>query len=282
MEEAVGKLTAWISSGPNWPYALVPLHKGTCHAPLSKEGHLGTLPQRWAELNPGRQISQLEVCQLLITGTQVVYPMGLNRCKESILTSLPESLAHGVSLTAGEPTYLEINILQLLAEESDQKVPPIGEVSTIVIARPHKFIPPKLEGESSMTMEVRSLLSQVMLDMPGSRSENSTTRRLNPVVALMPPPHKPKELLQPVDTLSQGSTEMAEASLEGKAACSTAIRDVKTQRASQAKLLQREHCNILWDLETQAIQKESRSQSGFLSASQATLNTSPAELKSAL
>ena len=35
------------------------------------------------------------------------------------------------------------------------------------------------------------------------------------MVILMPPPHKPKELLQPVDTLSQASVEMAEASLEG-------------------------------------------------------------------
>ena len=35
------------------------------------------------------------------------------------------------------------------------------------------------------------------------------------MVILTPPPHKVKELLQPVDTSSQVSTEMAEASLEG-------------------------------------------------------------------
>ena len=35
------------------------------------------------------------------------------------------------------------------------------------------------------------------------------------MVILMPPPQKSKELLHPVDTLSQVSTEMAEASLEG-------------------------------------------------------------------
>ena len=45
MEEAVGKLTTWVSSGPNWPYALVQLHEGICHVPLPKEGHLGILPQ---------------------------------------------------------------------------------------------------------------------------------------------------------------------------------------------------------------------------------------------
>ena len=68
-----------------------------------------------------------------------------------------------------------------------------------------------------MTMEVGNLLSQAMLDMPGPGSENSTLIRPNPVVILTPPPHKPKELLQLVDTSSQASTqeeaEMVEASL---------------------------------------------------------------------
>ena len=45
MEEAMGKLTACVSSRPNWPYALVWLHEGTHHVPLPKEGHVGILPQ---------------------------------------------------------------------------------------------------------------------------------------------------------------------------------------------------------------------------------------------
>ena len=72
-------------------------------------------------------------------------------------------------------------------------------------------------------------------------------------------------------------------SIQGtEAVCSTAIRDFKAWRASQAELLQREHSNILWDLEMQAIWEESRSQANFLSASQATLYASPVELKSTL
>ena len=51
--------------------------------------------------------------------------------------------------------------------------------------------------------------------MSGHGSKNSTLGRSNPVVVLMPPPHKPKELLQPVDISSQVSAKMAEASLEG-------------------------------------------------------------------
>ena len=52
MEEAVGKLTACTSSGTNWTYALVQLHEGTHHAPLSEDGHLGILPQRGAGATP--------------------------------------------------------------------------------------------------------------------------------------------------------------------------------------------------------------------------------------
>ena len=66
MEKAVKELTAWVSSEPNWPYALVQLNKDTCHVPLPKEGHLGILPEGGTDSTTCRRISQLEVCQLLI------------------------------------------------------------------------------------------------------------------------------------------------------------------------------------------------------------------------
>ena len=50
MEEAVRELTTWVSSGPNWPYALVQLNEDTCHVPLPKEGNLGILPQGGADM----------------------------------------------------------------------------------------------------------------------------------------------------------------------------------------------------------------------------------------
>ena len=68
-----------------------------------------------------------------------------------------------------------------------------------------------------MTIEVRSLLSRVMLDTSGQGSGNSTPKRPNPVVVLTPPPHKLKDPPKPVDTSCQVSTlddvEMAETSL---------------------------------------------------------------------
>ena len=66
-----------------------------------------------------RRIIQLEVCQLLVSGWQINYPIGLNGHEECIITSLPKSLANGISLTGGESVYLEIDIHQSLAEEPD-------------------------------------------------------------------------------------------------------------------------------------------------------------------
>ena len=159
MEEAVRELTAWVPSGPDWHYALVWLHEDTHHAPLPREGHLGILPQEGAEMTVCGRISQLEVHQLLISGLQVNYPVGLNGCEEPVITSLPESLANSISLTGGKSIYLEMDIPQSMAKELDWKALPIGKCSTIIIASPHKTIPPNSKGEVSMTMEVRSLLS---------------------------------------------------------------------------------------------------------------------------
>ena len=57
-----------------------------------------------------------------------------------------------------------------------------------------------------MTMEVRSLLSQAMLDLSSQGSWNLTPKRPNPVVVLTPLPHKLKDLPEPVDISSQVST----------------------------------------------------------------------------
>ena len=136
MEEAIRELTAWFFSGPNWPHTLVQPHEDTYYVPLPMEGHLGILPLGGAEMTACRRISQLEVCQFLISSLQVTYPIELNGHEEPIITSLPESLANGISLTGGKSVYLETDILQSLAEEPDQKALPICKCSKIIIASP--------------------------------------------------------------------------------------------------------------------------------------------------
>ena len=153
MEKVVKTLATCPSSGTNWPYTLAQLYKGSCHAPLPKDKHLGILPQGKAEETSCGQISQLDVCQLLSAIPQVVYPSGLNRQDEPIITTLPELLSTGISVINSKHLYLEINIPPL--EESNTKVLPIGEASIIQTTNPHKS-PPKLEG--SMATEVYDLL----------------------------------------------------------------------------------------------------------------------------
>ena len=126
MEEVVEKLTAYTSSGIDWPYALAQLYEGTCHMPLPKNRHLGILPWRGAEKAPCEQISQLMVCQLLAAGPQVIYPVGLNGQNEPVITTLPEPLASSVSLTTSKYIYLGIDIPSPPVQEPDQKIPPLG------------------------------------------------------------------------------------------------------------------------------------------------------------
>ena len=68
MEEVVEKLTAFTSSGADWPYTLAQLCKDPHHAPLPKNKHLGILPQGKVQESFCGWISQLEVCQLLAAG----------------------------------------------------------------------------------------------------------------------------------------------------------------------------------------------------------------------
>ena len=109
MEEALAILSTCVSSGPDWLYVLIQLYEGTNHAPLPKDKHLGVLPQGKAESLCG-QISQLEVCQLLSTGPQVIYPMGLNGGDQSVIIDLPGLLHSGSSVTTDEHPYIKIDI----------------------------------------------------------------------------------------------------------------------------------------------------------------------------
>ena len=97
MEEMVRKLTAWVSSGCNWPYILVQLNEDSHHVPLPKEGHLDILSEGGTDSTTCGRISQLEVHQLLASGLQVTYPVRLNGHEVPTITPLPKSLANGIA-----------------------------------------------------------------------------------------------------------------------------------------------------------------------------------------
>ena len=126
MEEALGTLSACISSGPNWPYVLAQLYKGSNHTPLPKDKHLGILPQGKAEESPYGQISQLKVHQLLSTRPQVIYLVGLNGSDQLVIIDLPEPLHSGSSITTDEHPHLQINIPLPTPEEPECTTLPLG------------------------------------------------------------------------------------------------------------------------------------------------------------
>ena len=154
-------------------------------------------------------ISQLDICQLLSAGSQIVYPSGLNGHDEPIITTLPEPLSSSISIIASKHPYLEIDIPP--KEESNTKAPPIGEASIIRTTNPCKFSP-KLEG--SMTAEVNHLLDQAIMEASSCESEHSSLGKITTVVVTTSPPQKSEVTVPPVDTSSQASIKEVEGSLE--------------------------------------------------------------------
>ena len=212
MEEAVGTLSAYIFSGSNWPYALAQLYKGSSHTPLPKDKHLGILPQGKVEESPYGQIRQLEVCQLLSTGPQVIYLVGLNGNDELVMTTLPEPLHSCASITTNRHPCMRIDISPPPLEEPECATSPVGKAHTIPAANSPN-LPPK--PRVSIAAEVNNLLTLAMADKSSHKLEHSPIGKAATVEAVMSPPHKSEASPLPVDTSSQASIEEAEASLEG-------------------------------------------------------------------
>ena len=150
IEEAVDSLTAYTSSRVDWPYALAQLCEDPHHAPLPKNKHLGILPQGKAWETFCGQISQLKVHQLLATGPQVIYLIGLNGKDEPIITTLPDPLGSSISLITSKHTYLEIDTPLPPMEEPDRKMLPLEDIPTVLVTSPLQF---PLKPKGSITIE---------------------------------------------------------------------------------------------------------------------------------
>ena len=102
IDGAVKQLTQLDSTGPNWPYALVQLNGDACQGHLPKEGHLSVMAEVSTSHVPYGKICHLEVCQLLSSGSWVVYLEGLNGCQVLVITTLPESLSNSMTMLKGK------------------------------------------------------------------------------------------------------------------------------------------------------------------------------------
>ena len=128
-------------------------------------------------------------------------------------------MAKGINLLGGNPIYLKVDMPLSNIEGPELKPLPLGICSpSTLVTSPIRPPLPKAEGEISMTMEVRELLSQEGLDMSEHASGSSTPKRWKPVVLVTPLPTKLEDFPKPVYMSSQVSTlnaaKMEDASLE--------------------------------------------------------------------
>ena len=110
------QLAQLASTGPNWPYTLVQLNGDTCYMPLPTKGHLSGMAEGCTSNVPYGKIHQLEVYQLLSSGSQVVNLEGLNGCQVLVIMTLPESLSNGMTMLKGKSTFLQVDLSQSTAK----------------------------------------------------------------------------------------------------------------------------------------------------------------------
>ena len=200
---AVKQPAQLASTGPNWPYALVQLNGDACHMPLPTEGHLHLMKEENASNVPYRKICQLDVCQLLGSGPWMVYPEGLNGCQVPVIMTLPESLSNSVMMLEGESTFLQVDLSHSATKEQESKALSLGGgLSPTPATSPIRAIPPKEEGQISMTMEVSKLLSWAVLDTSALASGSSTPKRPGSLALATPVPLKLEDSAKPMDTSS--------------------------------------------------------------------------------
>ena len=150
MGEAVKLLTLLPSTGSDCPYALAWFNRDAHHALLPKEGQLSAQVMGGTSSTACRRVSQLQVCQLLTSGSKVVYPAGLNGCEVLLITSPPEPMAKGINLLSGKPIYLRVNIPLSNMEGPELKALCLsGHPPSTLIACPVRSPPSKAKERSA-------------------------------------------------------------------------------------------------------------------------------------
>ena len=185
-EEAAKKLNLLLKSGNNLTYDFVQLNEDAQHIPLSKEGYLSVMISGTPSRNMCGCLCQLEVCQLLQCGDQVMYPKGLNGGLEPVLTSLTASLAQGMNMLGAptcEPSFLPVDPSEVTLGDHALKASAPHRTSTLS-SPPHLAMEclPKADSHISMTAEVQDLLVHAILETYSQESGDSTPKRPTSVV----------------------------------------------------------------------------------------------------
>ena len=139
-----------------------------------------------------------------------MYPKGRNGCLVPVITTLPESLSHGMTMLNNKPTFLQVDILQFTMDGHESKTPFLDGGSTSTSPRcPATKLSPKAESQVSMTKEISELLSQVALDTSGQALGCSNPKRPMSLTLGAPPPLMLESSIKPVDTSSQVSLQVS-------------------------------------------------------------------------
>ena len=190
MDEAVKKLALLVNSGNNWAYTFVWLNKDVQHVPLPKEGHLSAMINSIPCRNVSGCLCQLEVCQLLQCGDQVVYPKGLNGGLEPVLTSLSGALVQGMNMLgepACKPSFLSVDLSRFTLEDHSPEVSAPCRTSTPTpLSHLTMECLPKADSHTSMTAKVWEL-SHAMLDTSSQALGDSSRRPTSPVLGVSSP-----------------------------------------------------------------------------------------------
>ena len=147
------------------------------------------------------------------------YLEGHNGCQIPVIMSLPELLSNGMTMLEGEPTFLQVDLSQFATKGQESKALPLGSgLSPTLVTHPTRALPPKAEGQISMTTEVSKLLSWAVLDTSGLASGSSTPKRPGSLALATPVPLRLEDSAKLVDTSSQvsipGDLEMDDPTLE--------------------------------------------------------------------
>ena len=119
----------------------------------------------------------------------MVYPEGPIGYQVPVVMSLPELLSNGMTMLKSEPTFLQVDLSQSATKEQEPKAPSLGGgLSPTPAASPTRTLPPEVEGQISITMEVSKLLSQAVLDTSGLVSGSSTPKRPGSLALAAPLP----------------------------------------------------------------------------------------------
>ena len=187
--EVAHKLILLASEGADWPYTFVGMNNTMPHAPLSSEGHIGSMTDGAPSMNACSHLHQLQVQKILQSGGWVVCPEGLNGELKALQFNFEELPLWNVA--AGDepiwdPPLIEVDlsgvepedIITTLQAPTTTPVPPLF---------PAAVIDPPCDIAMAINLHIQGALEWLQWTSPMTStpiSQHSTPGRKPPLAAL--------------------------------------------------------------------------------------------------